>query len=158
MTKKYKHALFATDLDEGSSEAIQQAQELSSQLAGKFSLLHVVPDISRTYGYMGAPIYDSELLKSAADEMALMCNKLDISEDSQNIVEGYPKEDILTFAKDENVDLIILSGHRHHWLGMLGSTANVIVNKAECDVFVLASTKNKLLKGDRHPILSKLIS
>ncbi|RNC76965.1 universal stress family protein [Piscirickettsiaceae bacterium NZ-RLO2] len=141
MTKKYQHALFATDLGDGSSESIQQAQELSSQLSVKLSLLHVVPDISRTYGYMGVPVYDSELLKNATDEMTIICSKLNISEDNQHVVEGYPKEDILTFAKDERVDLIILNGHRHNWLGMLGSTADAIVNKAECDVFVLASGK-----------------
>ncbi|ODN42127.1 universal stress protein [Piscirickettsia litoralis] len=141
--KKYQHVLFATDLDERSESAAEYARDFAALLDAKFSMLHIVQVVAAAYGYVGDYDFEQQIVEDAHAEMARLAGKLGVESGSCQVVKGYPKEDLLRKAKQMGVDLIILHGHRHHWLGMLGSTANSIVNKAECDVLVLsAESKN----------------
>ncbi|OAJ33033.1 universal stress protein [Piscirickettsia salmonis] len=145
MAKKYQHVMFATDLNNKNSnidiEAAQEAQDLANLFSAKFSLLHVVQPIASAYGYIGDYGLEKQLVQEAQIQMEKISKELNVNEEDTYIIEGQPKEDIINFSKEVNVDLLVLQGHRHHFLGILGSTANTVINKAECDVMVLATGK-----------------
>ena len=47
-------------------------------------------------------------------------------------------KEIINFAKEQNIDLIIVASHGHHGMTtLLGSTANGVVHNAPCDVLVV---------------------
>ncbi len=56
----------------------------------------------------------------------------------REIVDGYPKHEILEYAQQHQMDLIILGRHRRpRILELLGSTANTILHKAQADVLLI---------------------
>ncbi|ODN43425.1 universal stress protein [Piscirickettsia litoralis] len=142
MTKRYQHVLYATDLNDKSNSAAEEAQSLAELFNAKFSLLHVVRPIATTYGYIGDYELERQLMKEAKTQMVKLGDQLGVGEENLHLVEGYPKEDIIEFSDEIGADLIVLNGHRHHFLGTLGSVANAVANKSNCDVLVLASEKN----------------
>lgn len=141
MAKKYQHVLFATDLNDKDLNPIEEAQNLAKVFDAKFSLLHVVRTIATTYGYIGDYDFEKQLIEQAQLQMEKIGNHFNVEKENQHIIQGYPKEDIIKFAEAKDVDLIVLNGHRHNFLGALGSTANAVANKAKCDIFILAEGK-----------------
>ncbi|ODN41858.1 universal stress protein [Piscirickettsia litoralis] len=141
MTKKYQHILFATDLNDKNLAPIENAQQIAKSFDAKFSLLHVIRTMATTYGYIGDYNLEKQLVEQANNAMKKLGAQFDIDQKDLHIVQGYPKEDIIRFSDENDVDLIILNGHSHNFIGALGSTANSVANRATCDILILAEGK-----------------
>jgi universal stress protein A len=149
----YKHILFATELNESKSyieDKVKQLQELSQ---AKLSIIHVVEPIPSAYygGVYGvAPGLDpigsvdtTKMLEERAKELLQpLVKKLDIAEHNVHIPIGQISGEILAFAEQKEVDLIITGSHGVHGLQLLlGSTANSILHGAKCDVLAVRHTE-----------------
>jgi len=61
-----------------------------------------------------------------------------LSDARKQILPGAPRQEIVRFAKEQAVDLIIIGSHGRHGLDrLLGSTARSILNDAPCDVLAV---------------------
>lgn len=137
----YQKVLLCTDFSEASMKSFNKAISLSAAFNAEVHVCHAVSPVASipVHGYYYPVNIDleSEALQEAQDKM----NKLvaDFNLDKQNIHVFFadPKEGIVSFAKELNFDLIVIAGHHHSFLGMLGSTANYIANKIHCDVLIL---------------------
>ncbi len=139
-----KKILVCTDFSENSLPARQCAVEWAKAFGAELAILHVVN--SRFFGYPTfadrVPVEMAliqknieegvlEELESIADE----CSK-DLSSVQSHSRTGSPAEEIIRFADEESMDLIIMG--THGWTGVrhliLGSTAENVVRTANCPV------------------------
>lgn len=139
---KVKKILCPTDFSDYSYEALEYAKELAGKYDAKLYVLHVifepaeytgfyVPHISfdkiKTEIEVGARKYIDDLKKT---KLAGMENVETI------IVFGVPDEEIIKFAGDKDVDLIVIgsAGKRGIEKFVFGSTAEKVVKKSPCPV------------------------
>ena len=137
--------LFPTDF----SPSAQQAQNYACALAEKFSAelhaLHVVPDPLTVLGSEGSWIlpddsvprlvHDAELELAVRMEAALTGDLTVI----RSVHVGKPVHAIIDYAKEHEIDLIVISTHGHTGLShlLLGSIAEKIVRLATCPVLTV---------------------
>jgi nucleotide-binding universal stress UspA family protein len=139
---KIEKILFATDFSEGSAAALPYAADIARQYGAKLYLVHVVYDITKATGWYVphvavGEIYD-EIEKSARAEIG----KIDpvelrgLKDVGQVILKGTPYEEIIKFAEDNKVDLIVLGTHGRKGIDrvLFGSTAEQILRNAPCPV------------------------
>ncbi|MEH6384226.1 MAG: universal stress protein [Colwellia sp.] len=145
----YKHILFATELNEEKSLVEAKVIALQKLTQAKLSVIHVIEPIpSAYYGGVYGVIPDIDPIDSMSTTNALeeraklalqpLTKRLNIQEQDLHIPIGHTSGEILSFAKKENVDLIITGSHGVHGLQLLlGSTANAVLHGAKCDVLAV---------------------
>ncbi|KAF3977753.1 MAG: universal stress protein [Methylococcales symbiont of Iophon sp. n. MRB-2018] len=73
-----------------------------------------------------------------AKQLAKMAADSDILETKQYMELGSPKRKIVSIAKQQNVDLLVVGSHGRHGLALLlASTANAVLHHAACDVLAV---------------------
>lgn len=139
----YKHILVAVDLTNTAERVIKKAQQLQGSDT-KLSLIHAIDYLP----YMGfgetaliTPTYsipDEELISSAKKPIEDLQKKLGI-EDSRLVIElGNAATEIVRFADEHDVDLVVIGSHGRHGVKLLlGSTANGVLHHANCDVLAV---------------------
>lgn len=145
----YKHILFATELNGTKSYTENKVIQLQQLTQAKLSVIHVIEPIPSAYyngeyGIIsGVDSIDSigamKVLEERAKEILQpLVKRLNITEQDLHIPIGHSSGEILTFAKKENVDLIITGSHGVHGLQLLlGSTTNAVLHGAKCDVLAV---------------------
>ena len=135
--KPYKHILLATDFSENNQAPIAKAKFLTDDLNCKLSLVHIIEPIP-AYGYPGFDNLESPLIEHSQKELDKIAEKLDVKPGNQFIKFGSVKNQVLELAQELQVDLIIIGSHgRHGFSRLLGSSANSIINHADCDVLTV---------------------
>ena len=131
-----KTILCPTDFSASSDEALTHASSLASQSGAQLYLLHVT-QLPVPYTD-GIPVYSPYAEQVAQDENTL---KGVTVPDAKVKCErhhriGDPAPEILDFAKEHNVDLIVMGTHGRKGLTrlLLGSVAEQVVRKATCPV------------------------
>lgn len=138
---QYTHILFATDLTELSKKIAPKVKKLAELYGAKISLITVLEQAS-TYGYPGAPDIESSASEQVQNAMAEFGEKIQVPRERQNIKFGSVKGQVLSYANGIDADLIVVGSHGRHGLSrLLGSSANAIVNGAECDVLLLRASE-----------------
>jgi nucleotide-binding universal stress UspA family protein len=103
-------------------------------------VLHVIPPLSTASpGVLFGDISEEELTLRAGTALEDALREAGFADMVPAIRVGNPADEILDFARDENVDLIVIpsrgkSGLRR-W--MIGSVAERVVRRAPCAVLVL---------------------
>ena len=116
----------------------------------KFYLLHVVEkmppipvlhSVDLTYEDAERSIWKDrqKQLKAFSLKYAGRLPKLELA-----LVKGNPAEQILTFAREKKVDLILMSTHGRTGLthALMGSVAEKVVRNAQCPVLTLKPKRN----------------
>jgi len=137
----YKKILITTDLSELSKQKTSAILTAVSGVGTEIYLIHVIEPIP-SYTSSLSPFTDVGTMgiESATEAMAKLGEFFKVPEDKQQVKVGSIKRTILEFAEREDIDLIIVSSHSRHGLAkLLGSTANAIANRADCDVLILRS-------------------
>lgn len=136
----YKKILLAADFDEVGKHAAFSAKELAKMNNAELFLLHVIDPIP-PYAYSAFAGYteiEEAILKQAKNEMKTLAKEVGLEEDQLYIRRGPIKDEVLTFAKDNNIDLIVVGSHGKRGLSlMLGSKANGILHAAHCNVLIV---------------------
>ncbi len=138
---EYKHILFATDLTSLSLNIAPKVKKLAELYGAKISLITVLEETS-TYGYPGISEKESSVSEQVQNAMVEFADKIQVPRERQYIEFGSVKGKVLAYAKSINADLIVVGSHGRHGLArLLGSSANAIVNGAECDVLLLRASE-----------------
>lgn len=142
----YKHILYATEINETKKYIEDKVKQLQQLTKAKVSIIHVVEPIPEVYygGIYGVvPNIDTTdstrlLEENAKNLLQPLVKRLNISAQDLHIPVGHVSSEILAFAENENVDLIITGSHGVHGLQLLlGSTSNAILHGAKCDVLAV---------------------
>lgn len=147
MTIQLKRILLPTDFSDYSATATKYACELATRFDAELHLLHAleIQAASTPAFVMGLalPTYTHE--SQAAVEMAM--NRVLDSQWSADrtvvhaIVEGSPKVEIIQYARQKGIDLIVLATHGRTGLShvLMGSVAEAVVRTATCPVLTVRS-------------------
>jgi nucleotide-binding universal stress UspA family protein len=132
-----KKILLPIDFSYPSDAALPYAASLAKESNAQLLILHV-DELPLAYG--GEMYYG--LLNPSRDELMKMLQNIKPADPSipvaHHLVEGNPVGAIVRFAKDENVDLIVIGSHGRTGIGraLMGSVAEGVVRKAHCPVLV----------------------
>lgn len=140
-----KRILFPTDVSEGSAHAVPYVADLTRHYVAKLYIIHVIYDVTKATGLYVPHISMDELYKdietNAKRELAKCCvEELRGYKDIEyRILKGVPHEEILKFADENNIDLIIMGTHSRKGLDrvIFGSTAERVVRHARCPVLTV---------------------
>jgi nucleotide-binding universal stress UspA family protein len=139
------HILVPIDFSEHSKNALQYAIPYAVQFKARLDLLYVVePTIypaDFSFGQVGFPNIEEELRKRGDEELStLVSNEIKgrVSA-SSSVRTGKPFYEIIEYARENNVDLIIIATHGHTGVEhiLFGSTVEKVVRKAPCPVLVV---------------------
>jgi nucleotide-binding universal stress UspA family protein len=143
-----KKILMCTDFSENSTAARLLTLEYAKAFDAEVVILHVVN--SRMFGYPileQIPVEVSTVRRTIQDganqELEVLVNdaRLSIEKVSGRSLVGAPPEEIVRFAEEEGVDLIIMGAHG--WTGVrrliLGSVAENVLRKSPCPVLTVRS-------------------
>lgn len=142
---QYSNILVPTDFSESAKYALPFAIDLAQKFSAKLHLLHVVEPIIApvdfAWGTYSYPDIEKQL-SGYVDESLAKIIEAQIPEGIQtatNNLNGKPWREIVAFAKQEGMDLIVmathgLSGFSH---AIYGSTAEKVVRKAHCPVLIV---------------------
>lgn len=143
-----RRILFPTDVSEGSAHAVPYVADLTRHYGAKLYIIHVVYDITRATGMYVPHINMDELYRdietNAKKELEKCCvEELRGYRDIEyRILKGVPHEEILKFADENNIDMIIMGTHSRKGLDrvIFGSTAERVVRHAKCPVLTVGFT------------------
>lgn len=145
-----KKILCPIDFSEHSMEALENAVELAQNLDAKLVLVHVISPIP----VVPTPSHPSEFNITSYREMleesstktmdTIINDNIPGDLECQKVIRsGDPAQEIDQVAKDENVDLLVISTHGRSGLKHLlfGSVAEKIIRHTPCPVLTIKSMK-----------------
>jgi nucleotide-binding universal stress UspA family protein len=168
----FKKILYTTDLTEGGRSAFAYAASLSRRYGAKLTVFHAVdegPDLAKELvGYMDEDLWEKIKARDLQEARQILIDrKRDNVEITNNIGEycesihdktpdktyikydvevqvGNPVEKIVTFADENDYDLIILGhfGHSVFHDTVLGSTVRRVVRRANKPVLVIKTDRS----------------
>ena len=138
----YKHILIATDLGPHAADVVARSAEIARHYHAKISLIHaveVIPvDVSNELILPKIQEVETALKDRALTELKKLAADADIAQTIIIAPAGTPKWEVVNYAQENGVDLIVTGSHSRRGLKrLLGSTANAILNHAPCDVMVI---------------------
>jgi nucleotide-binding universal stress UspA family protein len=138
------HVMVATDLSGPSRDALAYGTALARALTARLTALHVVPVYVPYNDWSGfaAPVALDPSIKRRHQETLRDLAALPDSEPPPAeavVLEGDPAEEILSYAADHAVDLLVLATHARHPLErfFVGSVTARVAREATCPTLVL---------------------
>lgn len=134
--------LFPTDFSEPAKEAQKYATTLAEKFGAELHVLHVVPEIilpaTDSYTAWSLPEGGMKAQLEAAEKQ-LQTEFGATSGVRRAVVVGFPIEEIMKYAVDNAIDLIVVGTHGHTGLShlLLGSVAEKLVRLAKCPVLTV---------------------
>ena len=137
--------LFPTDISEGSAHAVPFVADLTKHYGARLYIIHVVYDIARVTGWHIPHVSMDEMYRdietNAMKEIEKCCiEELRGYKDIEyKVIKGVPHEEILKFAEENHIDMIIMGTHSRKGLDRVffGSTAEKVVRNAKCPVLTV---------------------
>jgi nucleotide-binding universal stress UspA family protein len=141
---KISHILHPTDFSDSSNQALKYACSLATQFGAELHLLNVISETGiitpPIAGYI-PPDYYEEQKKFASEELSSYPQVLINHSGSvtRNVREGAPFVEIIRYAKDNEIDMIVMGTHGYSGIKhlILGSVAENVVRKAHCPVLTI---------------------
>ena len=137
----YQHILVGLDLSRESQQVVDRVKDLFGDSSSRITLLHIQEPLSFAYGGdipMDLTDIQGQLEEQAQVRLKEIAGQLGVSDDDQHVIVGQAAHEMHCFAKENNVDLIIVGCHGRHGLALLfGSTANGVLHGASCDVLAV---------------------
>lgn len=151
-----RRILVPTDFSKFSQIALVYATAFAEKFAAELYLLHVVQDLavfipdmitvapppSPTVAEMTRAVHD-------AFDRIVKENQLERLTIHREVREGTPFYEIVRFAQEQDIDLIVMGTHGHTGLAhmLLGSVTEKVVRKAPCPVLTVRHPEHEFV----HP-------
>ena len=150
-----KQVLVPTDFSETSDLALRYGKALAGAFGATLHVVHIIeepygqPWAVEAYGFSLAALQE-EWIKDAKTRLAAS-----VSEDERKTLNavattvlGHPVMEILRYATDNAVDLIVMGTHGRGPLGhvVLGSVAERVVRKAPCPVLTVRTPERDFVE------------
>lgn len=139
----YQHLLLAADFSDHIDVVAQKAQSLADLHQAQLSLLHVVDNVPISDSNYEPVVpfaidFTDELIDEAKKNLEKLGVDLGVPIERQWLELGSPKLEIVRIAEENHIDLIVIGSHTLHGLAvLLGSTADDVIRKAQCDVLAV---------------------
>ena len=148
-----KSILVPTDFSETSMVAVRYGVALARVFNAQLSLLHVLHE---GFGVEVAAPLSLGLLGAAQDEARERLGQLLTEQEREELRsetvlrEGVPDAEIVRYAGERNIDLIVLGTHGHSGLAhlLMGGVAEKVVRKAPCPVLTVRHPEHEFIVPD----------
>ncbi len=160
MLPKINTILYATDLSKNSSYAFFFALDMAKKYGAKIIILHAIepiPEFAQSFVSMVGVSREKqheEYIEKIKNSLQTFCQKAEAQigtpcvELISKIVTpvGYPPNEILTVAEDEQCDLIVMGSHGKGFLAhtFLGSVSSAVLNRTRKPVFIIPLPSEKV--------------
>ena len=142
---EWKSICCPVDFSDASRAALEVAADLARRFGATLTLLHAYPVPGYTFpdgSVVASPRMLQELAEQAARnvrEWARQAEGLGASSVKAETLVGEPASEILAYARDHGVDLLVLGKHGRGVLehALLGSIAERVVRRARCPVLTV---------------------
>jgi nucleotide-binding universal stress UspA family protein len=150
-----KSILVPTDFSEHSQNAMRYAAAFAEKFGAEIHLLHVFQDLAVFQPdavSVGPPIVPpaEELMTAARNALQRFIeeNKLQGLKIRPEVREGSPFDEIVGFAKEKDIDLIVMGTHGRGWLAhvLLGSVTEKVIRKAPCPVLTVPHPEHEFVE------------
>ena len=152
MTPKVTRILVPTDFSETADAALAYAKELAAKLDASLHVLHVMSDPYAAAMYVPevyAPPSPEAQARALEKTRERLRARLDEEEEARfhgacAIVTGLTAKQIVTYAVEHGVDLIVMGTHGRRGVThlLLGSVAEHVVRTAPCPVLTVRAPKS----------------
>jgi universal stress protein A len=150
-----RHVLVPTDFSATSDSALRYGKALAGAFEATLHVVHIIeepygqPWAVEAYGFSLAALQE-EWIKDARGRLAAALT----DDERQKLhavtttVLGHPVMEILRYANDNAIDLIVMGTHGRGPLGhvVLGSVAERVVRKAPCPVLTVRTPEREFVK------------
>jgi nucleotide-binding universal stress UspA family protein len=162
-----KNILVSTDFSETSKGAVMYARALASAYHGSVHALHVLPDpaiqpwaFSVETEVMGLSFEEraKRWKERSNEQMKNLFSEAERTELNVQLVTvvGHPVQQILQYAKDKAIDLIVMGTHGRStpgpnigqtfpWDSPMGSVAERVVRQAPCPVLTVRQSEHEFV-------------
>ncbi len=149
-----KRILVPTDFSDCSKHAQRYACAFADQFDAELHLVHVLQEVIWFAPEMGSATpslgnYQQELRDSAEQSLVKVLDPEWAAEKSvvRSIREGTPFVEIIRYAKEHDIDLIVMATHGRTGLShiLLGSVAERVVRKAPCPVLTVRHPEHEFV-------------
>jgi len=153
-----KNILVATDFGEASDVALSYGRELAARFGSTLHVLYVAENIyinafgAESYAAM-APKLQEELEASARkqlDELLIDSDHSGPPTRHSVLTSSSPAYTIVDYAKDNNIDLVVMGTHGRGALAhlVMGSVAERVVRLASCPVLTVRHPQHEFVSPD----------
>jgi nucleotide-binding universal stress UspA family protein len=147
---EFKKILCAVDFSDHSPKVADYAVTLAKCTGAKLLCVYVAPSLSQYVGFHVPPssieAFVGEIVAGADTSMrAYLDAHFKGAEVDGKVLVGYPAEEILNLAEDEDADLIIMGTHGRTGIDriLFGSVAEKIVKSSKCPVLTIRPEPNE---------------
>jgi universal stress protein A len=145
--------LVPIDFSDCSRKALQYAVPLARQFGSRLMLVHVMPVhyfVGSEFGPVDVPVPEVELRENSERALERLSRE-EIGAAvpvATRVCRGQPVQEIVAVAREERVDLILLSTHGHTGLKhvLLGSVTENVVRYAPCPVLVVRENQREFVE------------
>jgi nucleotide-binding universal stress UspA family protein len=150
----FENILLATDFSEPSGAALDYARALADRFGSRIHVLHVLEDLAAhawtTEVYVAAlPGVHEEMERQARERLdaVLPPDQRERYRAKAELRTGSPFVEIVRYARDEKIDLIIMGTHGRGPIAhmLLGSVAERVVRKAPCPVLTVRQSQHEFV-------------
>jgi nucleotide-binding universal stress UspA family protein len=144
--------LVPIDFSECSQKALQYAVPLAQQFNASLLLVYVMPVhyyVGSEFGPLDVPLPEADLLRKSEAKLTQLAERelADRVVAECRVLRGQPVHELVRVAREEAVDLILLSTHGHTGLKhvLLGSVAENVMRYASCPVLVVREHQREFI-------------
>lgn len=160
-----KRILVATDFGEPAEAALRYGAELTRRFDASLHVLHVVDDLAARPDPVAVAPMDSGALQMTLENEARANLAELVPEPDRSALHAHlditvsdgPAQAILAYARDEQIDLIIVGTHGRRGLAyfFLGSVAQELVRAATCPVLTIRAHSREFIYPDALQIVQQ---
>ena len=139
---EYSHILYAIDINDNVDPLIQKVMASTTRSNTTITVVYYVKSFTAAYGgvalYVSYDSLEDKIVDHSREKLITLFNQYELNQERLLVEVTHDiKTAILDKAKELDVDVIYLNGHKHNPLGRLGSVADYVINNATCDVVIL---------------------
>ena len=132
----YKKILCAVDVKSEDESTIEKAFSMAEQYNAKLFIVHVIE-----YTFLPKD-YQKNLKEEVLPKIKELSERYGILKKNRFVKFGQSYAEICALEEKHNIDLIVIGSHGKHGIkALLGSTANAVLQQANCDVMLVKLNK-----------------
>jgi len=151
-----KKILVATDFSEAAGAALSYGRALARAFGARLHVVHVVDDMYLRLGgdaYAAVlPELQQDVEQSAREQLEALVVDNDPTPLPTDLIirEGAPAQEIVKYAKDTDIDLIVVGTHGRGAVAklLMGSVAERVVRTASCPVLTVRHPEHEFVVPD----------
>jgi nucleotide-binding universal stress UspA family protein len=150
---KLRKLLVPTDFSESARHALTYGVSFAREYGAELTLLHVVENLTVGYASDLFPVPMAEVFQEISGYAKAELAKLaEVAREKQvsvveEVVQGKPSAEIIRFAQEQAIDMIVLGTHGKGMLdqALFGSTTERVVRRAPCPVLTVRLAEHEFI-------------